>query len=167
MAIPPYIGPSARSAHQPAAPPITSLEQAGDLLVAARADNTLDCFAVTFEPALRIVHQRTLFGHTAAVQSVSLADGKVVSGGLDGDVKVWPLPQTPGEGRHGAAVTVAEASEASERSAGPLSLANAALALSSTPTRNRISWLGHDDERIVIVHADSPDRDSVRVLNFA
>ena len=165
MAIPPYIGPSARTAGQAVAPPITSLEQAGDMLVAARADNTIDIFAVTYEPALRIAHQRTLFGHTAAVQSVSLADGKVVSGGLDGDVKVWPLPRTPDEERDGAAVTVAE----SPASGKPVesSLASAVLAMASTPTRNRISWLGHDDERIVVVHADSLDRDSVRVLNFA
>ncbi|SJX65358.1 uncharacterized protein SRS1_15629 [Sporisorium reilianum f. sp. reilianum] len=40
---------------------------------------------------LRLVHRRSLHGHTGSVHSVALEDGRCVSGGADGSVMVWSL----------------------------------------------------------------------------
>ncbi|TKY90216.1 hypothetical protein EX895_000214 [Sporisorium graminicola] len=40
---------------------------------------------------LRLVHRRSLHGHTGSVDSVALEDGRCVSGGADGSVMVWSL----------------------------------------------------------------------------
>ncbi len=40
---------------------------------------------------LRLVHRRSLHGHTGSVHSVSLEDGRCVSGSADGSVMVWSL----------------------------------------------------------------------------
>lgn len=41
--------------------------------------------------ALRLVHRRSLHGHTGSVHSVALEDGRCVSGSADGSVMVWSL----------------------------------------------------------------------------
>ncbi|WFD02853.1 hypothetical protein MOBT1_001540 [Malassezia obtusa] len=47
--------------------------------------------------ALRIVHCRTLHGHTSRVCSVALSDGRCVSGASDGSVRIWSMRPAPGE----------------------------------------------------------------------
>lgn len=41
--------------------------------------------------ALRLIHRRSLHGHTGSVHSVALEDGRCVSGSADGSVMVWSL----------------------------------------------------------------------------
>lgn len=41
--------------------------------------------------ALRLIHRRSLHGHTGSVHSVALEDGTCVSGSADGSVMVWSL----------------------------------------------------------------------------
>ncbi|GAA5947843.1 hypothetical protein JCM3775_003278 [Rhodotorula graminis] len=116
--------------------PVTSIEHSHPFIVTSRADNTLDVYEVVAAPApgpsprpprpsssarlvpetrpaapalppLRIVHRRTLFGHTARVASVALRPSlvaaagpgvKCISAGDDGAVKVWSLVPTPAAG---------------------------------------------------------------------
>ncbi|KAJ9475313.1 hypothetical protein PHBOTO_005375 [Pseudozyma hubeiensis] len=58
--------------------------------------HTSACRSATATPAsqrqaLRLVHRRSLHGHTGSVHSVALEDGRCVSGGADGSVMVWSL----------------------------------------------------------------------------
>lgn len=46
---------------------------------------------------LRVVHCRTLYGHTSRVCSVALRNGRCVSGASDGSVRVWSMGAAPGE----------------------------------------------------------------------
>ncbi|SPO30269.1 uncharacterized protein UTRI_05733 [Ustilago trichophora] len=46
---------------------------------------------VSHRDALRLVHRRSLHGHTGSVHSVALEDGRCVSGSADGSVMVWSL----------------------------------------------------------------------------
>ncbi|GAC98340.1 hypothetical protein PHSY_005933 [Pseudozyma hubeiensis SY62] len=46
---------------------------------------------------LRLVHRRSLHGHTGSVHSVALEDGRCVSGGADGSVMVWSLGERSSE----------------------------------------------------------------------
>ena len=46
---------------------------------------------VSQRDALRLVHRRSLHGHTGSVHSVALEDGRCVSGSADGSVMVWSL----------------------------------------------------------------------------
>ena len=46
---------------------------------------------------LRIMHCRTLYGHTSRVSSVALRNGRCVSGASDGSVRVWSMGAAPGE----------------------------------------------------------------------
>ncbi|GAA6057887.1 hypothetical protein JCM3770_001818 [Rhodotorula araucariae] len=106
--------------------PVTSIEHSHPFIVTSRTDNTLDVYEVLSPPlatpplhfspsscrltldtrsppagALRIVHRRTLFGHTARVASVALCPAagalpagqgvRCISAGDDGAVKVWSL----------------------------------------------------------------------------
>jgi hypothetical protein len=45
-------------------------------------------------PKLSIVPRRTLYGHHSAVTSLSMIDGKCVSAGSDGNLKIWDLSQS-------------------------------------------------------------------------
>lgn len=103
---------------------VTSIEYSSPYVITTRSDNTLDVYRVSSSSTstslaspphsslprktsrdsshLRIEHVRTLFGHTAAVSAVALdsSTGRVVSGGVDGRVKVWDL--FAGDSRAGA-----------------------------------------------------------------
>ncbi|SNX87660.1 uncharacterized protein MEPE_06370 [Melanopsichium pennsylvanicum] len=46
---------------------------------------------LTQRDALRLIHRRSLHGHTGSIHSVSLEDGRCVSGSADGSVMVWTL----------------------------------------------------------------------------
>lgn len=79
---------------------ITGLEHSAPYVVVSRSDNTLDVFeivddvsstaAMGGDPPLKVIHRRTLFGHTGSVGAVAVDGGRCVSGGEDG-VKVWEL----------------------------------------------------------------------------
>lgn len=88
--------------------PVTSIEHSHPFIVTSRTDNTIDVYEVVRleapTPSLRVVHRRTLFGHTARVSSVALlstadvgssrdatAPIRCISAGDDGAVKVWRL----------------------------------------------------------------------------
>lgn len=46
---------------------------------------------VSQRDSLRLIHRRSLHGHTGSVHSVALEDGRCVSGSADGSVMVWSL----------------------------------------------------------------------------
>lgn len=92
------------------ASPITAIQQDGNLIVASRTDNTISVYELVDAldagrsdvasqsclrphrlPPIKLRQVKTLFGHTAAVDAVSISNGRCVSTGLDG-VKVWELP---------------------------------------------------------------------------
>lgn len=106
-------------------------------------------------PALSLTHLRTLFGHTGSVNSVALLDGKCVSGGADGQVKVWDLHGlTPGrearqERKGREMVTVEETGEEVWVAGG----------VSERPSG--ISRVWFDEEQVVVVEGEG-----VRLLRF-
>lgn len=135
------------SALPTSAAPITAIEFRLPWLVASRSDNTLDCYLAHTSSSrpLSLQHTRTLYGHTAAVKTVSVGKGgRCVSGGVDGRVKVWRLPDPK-----------AKAVEVWEHDA-------------TLPPPATVSWLSFDDERIVLVKSPrrSRESESVRVLSF-
>ncbi|WFC93623.1 hypothetical protein MBRA1_000244 [Malassezia brasiliensis] len=95
---------------------VTSVIYDAPYLVLGTAANVLDVYRVT-EPSaaaagacvgraasatppgapLRIVHCRTLYGHTSRISSVALRNGRCVSGASDGSVRVWSMGAAPGE----------------------------------------------------------------------
>jgi WD40 repeat protein len=131
--------------------PVTALEFRRPWLVASRADNTLDCYHARTSSSptrpLSLSHLRTLYGHTAAVKTVSVGrGGRCVSGGIDGRLKVWRLPDP-----------AARVVEVWERPGEQLA-----------PPPPTVSWVGFDEERIVCVKSPrrTGERESVRVLSF-
>jgi hypothetical protein len=79
---------------------LTSLCYEDDFIVVGSRDNSVFCFKVDREQSdgspqksdvFRIRHLSTIQEHTGSVHSVSLDDGRCVTGGADGSVKVWRL----------------------------------------------------------------------------
>lgn len=114
--------PSSPSSLSPS--PVTSIEHSHPFIVTSRIDNTIDVYEVASSynavslaggsvpsvPPLRIVHRRTLFGHTARVASVALlpyeepaTSVRCISAGDDGAVKVWHLEPSPASGQRSPA----------------------------------------------------------------
>lgn len=149
---------------------VTSIEHADPWIVTSRSDNTLDVYEVVSSPPppppsptqlhlttpppapLQVLHRRTLFGHTARVESVAVEKGKCVSGGADG-VKVWEL------GGEGAGLTVVEDLEGGEGVDG----GRGVWERGEKGERIRRVWF--DEEKIVSV-VQGGEGERVRVLRF-
>lgn len=141
---------------------VTSISHADPWIVTSRSDNTLDVYEVVSAPpppppsptqihlavipaaSLQVLHRRTLFGHTGAVESVAIEAGKCVSGGADGRVKVWEL------GGEGTGLTVLEEGEA---------------VAGGGEKGGRIRRVWFDEEKIVSV-VEGGEGERVRVLRF-
>jgi hypothetical protein len=120
-------------------------------------------------------YHSTLYGHTAAVESVSLGEGgRCVSGGADGKVKVWQLRRRSA-GDRGDDWSGGEADEEEEEDEeeGTLDEVDVVVAESSETEQDtedggqprRIKWLGFDQRRIVSVVGGGAS-EGVRVLSF-
>lgn len=78
---------------------LTSLSYENPFIVVGSRDNDVSCFRVEGAVqdaswqagSLAVRHVRTLHGHTGSVYSVSLNEGRCVTGGGDGSVRVWRL----------------------------------------------------------------------------
>ena len=183
---------------------VTSIEHDGPYVVTSKSDNTIAVYEVKdalrrypgtrarkmiyggqFEqppspatmasiPLLRIRQVKTLFGHTASVDAVSVLDGRCVSTGRDG-VKVWELP-----GVHNSAsidfATTSSALDLEEEDIWQADVqvredrSSSSLDSGSPPTsplHGRCKWLGLDASKIVTVCSDdSGQAESVKVYDF-
>ncbi|ORY67947.1 hypothetical protein BCR35DRAFT_354767 [Leucosporidium creatinivorum] len=178
---------------------VTAIEHSDPFIVTSRSDNTLDVFEVISETSssphapshafntlhlrndeladrIRIVHRRTLFGHTARVASVAIEEGgRCVSGGDDGTVKVWQLGE-----RSSRAVDVVE-EEAQEAEPEPRSVwkelkakrakgkgsGREKVAVEQVKQPSRIRRVLFDEDKIVtIVEETAGAGESVRLLRF-
>ncbi|KAL8279160.1 hypothetical protein RQP46_008416 [Phenoliferia psychrophenolica] len=175
---------------------VTSIEHAEPWIVTSRADNTIDVYEVVdhadardaprstgtantirtssvLSSTLSVVHRRTLFGHTASVSSVAVNEqGRCVSGGVDGRVRVWDVGAKKGSG---LAVTEKNGSEGDEDDDGDDALSWEDIrtgASGRSRPGNRIKRLFFDEEKIVSIVEDGEDtlrngaEESVRVLRF-
>lgn len=178
---------------------VTAIEHSDPFIVTSRSDNTLDVFEVVSAPLLatrphphntihlrtdapsklRVVHRRTLFGHTAGVRSVAIeAGGRCVSGGDDGQVKVWQL----GERSMRAIDVVEEEGEAEEPA--PSSVWIDLKAKRARVARGKVSRVAQeqprqqetrpskirrlffDEDKIVSIVEGAGQMESVKVLRF-
>lgn len=69
------------------------VETDGKFLVAAagKGDNTLQVYRLHYRGELRLSYLRTLEGHPGGIAAMKVADGRCVSVGRDGTLKVWDL----------------------------------------------------------------------------
>lgn len=182
---------------------VTAIEHSDPFIVTSRSDNTLDVFEVVSTPLaarlphshttihlrtdeltasskLRVVHRRTLFGHTAGVRSVAIeAGGRCVSGGDDGQVKVWQL----GERSMRAVDVVEEEGEAeveskivaptvwtemkAKRARGSRGRAAVIPPRKEQEVRpSKIRRLFFDEDKIVSIIEGAGEVESVKVLRF-
>lgn len=82
---------------------LTSLSYEYPFIVVGTKDNNVICYKVARSadesctsikshlPALELSHICTFQGHTGTVHSVSLSEGRCVTGGSDGSVRIWRL----------------------------------------------------------------------------
>lgn len=84
---------------------LTSLSYENPFIVVGTKDNDVICYRVAVVgstdeictstgsvlPALELSHVCTFQGHTGTVHSVSLSEGRCVTGGSDGSVRIWRL----------------------------------------------------------------------------
>ena len=147
---------------------VTSIEHDGRYIVAAKSDNTVSVYELSEQPSpaadscsplpkLSLKHARSLFGHTAAVDTVSVSNGRCVSTGIDG-VKLWSL-----NGKSSASpvqLSQPETVDVMERS-----LASYGAATPSRP--GKCDWIGLDSTRVIAV-CSSPDaaQDRIQVYDF-
>lgn len=176
---------------------VNTLEHDGPYIVASRSNNTISVYKVidalsdtwfssldgasgtspALSPAkmhsipLKLRHVRTLFGHTAAVDAVSVLNGRCVSTGRDG-IKVWELPlKTPARPTFVASIEAEEDDEdwrnnipIMERDAPVLTSLSSAL----TPdAQGKCRWIGLDTSRIVTVSQDDEAQERhIKVYHF-
>ncbi|KAG8934386.1 hypothetical protein FRC01_003343 [Tulasnella sp. 417] len=69
------------------------VETDGKFLVAAagKGDNTLQVYRLHYRGELKLQYLRTLEGHPGGIAAMKVADGRCVSVGRDGRLKVWDL----------------------------------------------------------------------------
>ncbi|KAK4698631.1 hypothetical protein P7C70_g7643, partial [Phenoliferia sp. Uapishka_3] len=175
---------------------VTSIEHADRWIVTSRKDNTIDVYEVVdagFDSpgslqtgpntirtstalsttTLSIVHRRTLFGHTASVSSVAVDDeGRCVSGGVDGRVRVWDVG---GSKEVGMGLQITEKREQGEEDEenDDMSWEDIRTGVSRKGSSNRmIKRVFFDEKKIVTIveggegSLRSSDEESVRVLRF-
>lgn len=160
---------------------VTSIQHDGPYVVTSQSDNTISVYCVhgmdaygrlldeqedatCTSPArmhacsLKIGHVRTLFGHTAGVDAVSLANGRCVSTGKDG-LKVWELPSIE--------------QDSTTRSVEDDTVWHPNVSVTESLDEDpadgtlRRSWLGSDSSKIVAVCDDEAGEvESVRVYDF-
>lgn len=174
---------------------VTSIQHDGSYVVTSKSDNTISVYKIydaqppvgnqarsnssetlhdePSSPArmlarpLRIRHVRTLFGHTAGVDAVNVADGRCVSTGRDG-LKVWELPAVEPDG---SGWGVAENSSLDMTDEDAVWQPNVSVIASDRTEqyegRSRCSWIGLDSSKIVtICGAEGGEADSVKVYDF-
>lgn len=175
---------------------VNTIEHDGPYIVASRSDNTISVYKVIdrvsdswlSQPAtrdtdppsparmhavpLKLQLTRTLFGHTSAVDAVSLLDGRCVSTGLDG-IKVWQLPQGRRARRGSLAESESDADEEPRwRQNVPISERNLPVMTDQTPARmsapqSKCRWIGLDTSRIVTVsQGDAAEEQLIKVYHF-
>lgn len=167
---------------------VTSLQHDGPYVVTSKSDNTISVYRVSGLEAgqglqsfvgdesessappspvkmqacaLKIEHVRTLFGHTSAVDAISIADGRCVSAGKDG-LKVWELPPAlPGLG--GLASSRRDVDRAWPSNVSVFDPAHSA----SYETAARRSWLGLDASKIVaLCEGQGEQEGTLKVYDF-
>ena len=146
---------------------VTSIEHDGRYIVAAKSDNTVSVYELSDQaspaanscsplPKLSLKHARSLFGHTAAVDSVSVSNGRCVSTGIDG-VKVWSLDGKCSESP--VQLSQPETVDVMERSLFAYGTA--------TPSRpGRCDWVGLDSTRVIAVCSSPDAQDRIKVYDF-
>jgi hypothetical protein len=116
--------------------------------------------------AFGVRYHSTLYGHTAAVESVSVGEGgRCVSGGADGKVKVWRLRRRARAGGQFEDGSEEEGDEEEEEEGSDEVDVVVGEEGSRDKGPKRIRWLGFDQRRIVSVVGGGAC-EGVRVLSF-
>ena len=185
---------------------VTSIEHDGPYIVTSKSDNTISVYEIidylqqhlhsqvrsfpcesqrrqnsspvktAYIPALQLRHVRTLFGHTAAVDAVSVLDGRCVSTGRDG-VKLWELPQAsqlPGvaldDARRSVHLEEEDIRQANVRIRQrdePQVAEDGLQASSHMEPEGRCKWLGLDGSKIVtVLSTQGGQSEAIRVYDF-
>ncbi|KAG8875035.1 hypothetical protein FRB97_005483 [Tulasnella sp. 331] len=67
------------------------VETDGKFLVVAGVDNVLQIYRIHYKPQFRLSYIGTLNGHTFGVSALKVADGRCVSVGKEGTLRIWDL----------------------------------------------------------------------------
>lgn len=196
-ALAPIAGPTSswltRSLRRSAALPpveglVTAIEQSDSWIVTSRTNNLIEVFQIvppsTPFDKLRIVHQRSLFGHTAGVDTIALSGrgngvedrrtSRCISTSRDGHVKIWSLASSPSSSTtlsmaQDVVVDIVEEEPAVEL--GPSSSRTPVGTSSSFSTiaverRQRIKQLWIVDEDKIVSLEERVGGEGVRILRF-
>ncbi|KAG8997186.1 hypothetical protein FRB93_000472 [Tulasnella sp. JGI-2019a] len=67
------------------------METDGKFLVIAGVDSVLQLYRVYYKPKFRLSYVSTLTGHTFGIDTLTVTDGRCVSVGKDGKLRIWDL----------------------------------------------------------------------------
>lgn len=176
---------------------INTIEHDGPYIVASRSDNTISVYkaidglsdtwlshkdtanTMAMSPArmhaipLRLRHVRTLFGHTSAVDAVSLLDGRCVSTGRDG-IKVWQLPLSNSAKASPVPSSQSEDEDDSRWRNNNISISDrevpqveAVSNADASRSQHKCRWIGLDTSRIVTVsQGEEAEERLIKVYHF-
>lgn len=177
---------------------VNTIEHDGPYIVASKNDNTISVYRVIdrladswptpqsqhndsppLSPAkmniipLKLQHVRTLFGHTSAVDAVSVLHGRCVSTGKDG-IKVWELPHRQASTRPSLHSEDSGSEEENPRWKDNIAISERDshapkddLAVSNSDHLGKCQWIGLDTSRIVTVSQDNDAAERfIKVYHF-